>query len=278
MAEIAPLAEPPELRQIKAGGRTLAYRAAGQGPVLMLLHGVGSGSASWHAQFTNMSSRFRIVAWDAPGYGESDALPMPDPSAADYADALRDLCTALGVARMNLIAHSLGALIAAAFCCRHPGLVARLVLANPAAGYGAATDDVRQTRIEGRLVDMRQLGPSGLAAKRAAALLSPLARPETVEAVRTIMSALRPDGYAQAVRMLGVANILADAPSIAVPTLVLGSTQDTVTPEEGCRRIAASIPDARYVSLPGPGHLSYVEAPRMFAEQLVRFIGAGAGA
>jgi pimeloyl-ACP methyl ester carboxylesterase len=276
MAEIAPTADLPELRHANAGGLSLAYREAGQGPVLMLLHGVGSGSASWRAQLADLSRRFRVIAWDAPGYGGSDALSIPDPAAADYAGALHGLCTALGVARMNLVGHSLGALISAAFCRQHQDMVARLVLANPAAGYGAATDDVRQTRIEGRLVDMRQLGPSGLAAKRAAALLSPIARPETVEAVRAIMSALRPDGYAQAIRMLGSANILDDAPSIAIPTLVLGSTHDTVTPEEGCRRIAASIPDARYVSLPGPGHVSYVEAPRMFGEQLVRFIGTGA--
>jgi pimeloyl-ACP methyl ester carboxylesterase len=276
VAEIAPIAELAELRQVNAGGRLLAYREAGQGSVLMLLHGVGSGSASWRAQLTDLAARYRVIAWDAPGYGGSDALPMAIPSAADYAAALRDLCVALGVTQMYLIGHSLGALIAAAFCRHYPDMVVRLVLANAAAGYGAATDDVRQTRIEGRLVDMRELGPSGLAAKRAAALLSPLARPEDVAAVRAVMSALRPDGYAQAIRMLGGANILEDAPLIAIPTLVIGSTKDTVTPEEGCRRIAASIPNARYVSLPGPGHASYIESPRMFAEQVVRFLGAGA--
>jgi pimeloyl-ACP methyl ester carboxylesterase len=276
MVEAAPIAELPPLRQVDAGGRRIAFREAGQGPELVLLHGVGSGSASWRGLFAELSRRYHVTAWDAPGYGGSDALPAPDPSATDYANALYDLCAALGIAQMNLVGHSLGALIAAAFCTRHPAMVTRLVLANPAAGYGAATDDVRKTRIEGRLVDMRELGPTGLAAKRAAVLLSPIARPEAVASVRAVMSALRPDGYAQALRMLGNANILDDAAAIARPTLVLGSTKDTVTPEEGCRRIAASISDARYVSLPGPGHASYVESPRMFAEQLVRFFGAAA--
>jgi pimeloyl-ACP methyl ester carboxylesterase len=266
----------PELRKIGAGGRWLAYREAGQGPVLMLLHGVGSGSASWAAQFAGLSRRFRVIAWDAPGYGGSDALPMENPSSTNYAVALKDFCAALQIDTMYLVGHSLGALIAAAFCRTHPERVISLVLANPAAGYGAATDDVRQTRIEGRLTDMRQLGPTGLAAKRAAALLSPTAHPDIVAAVREVMSNLRPEGYAQAVRMLGSANILDDAPEISIPTLVIGSTHDTVTPEESCRRIAASIPGGRYASLTGPGHLSYIEAPKMFGEQLVKFIGAAA--
>lgn len=264
----------PALQQIRAGARTLTYREAGQGPVLMLVHGVGSTSASWRALHVALAARFRVIAWDAPGYGGSDALPMETPVAADYAAALHDFHVALGLGRINVVAHSLGALIAASFCRLHPDLVASLVLANAAAGYGDATDDVRQTRVQRRLIDMRELGPSGFAAKRASGLLSPLARPEDVEAVRAVMSTLRPDGYGQAVRMLGVANILHDAPAIAAPTLVIGSTRDTVTPEEGCRRIAASIPNARYVSLTGPGHLSYVEAPRMFGEQVVKFIGS----
>src|SRR4051812_12346855 len=243
---VHPSDEPLALKQVRAGDRTLTYRDAGEGPVVMLVHGVGSTSASWRALHATLAARFRVIAWDAPGYGGSDKLPMEAPVAADYAAVLFEFCGALGVTRMHMVAHSLGALIAAAFCREHPELVASLVMANPAAGYGDATDDLRQTRIERRLIDMRELGPTGFAAKRAAALLSPLARPEDVEAVRAVMSTLRPDGYGQAVRMLGVANILDDAPEISVPTLVIGSTRDTVTPEEGCRRIAASIPGARY--------------------------------
>jgi pimeloyl-ACP methyl ester carboxylesterase len=266
----------PPLRRIDAGGRMVAYREAGQGPALVLLHGIGSGSASWRSQFHSFSRRFRVIAWDAPGYGGSDALAIGSPTAGDYAGALDVFAAAQGLNRVYLIGHSLGALIAASFARAHPDRVAALVLANPATGYGAAADDVRRARVDSRLEDLERLGPAGLAAKRAQGLLSPRAKPEALAMVREVMGQIRPDGYAQAVRMLGGANLLAVAPEIKAPTLVLGASNDKVTPEDGCRRIAAAVPGARYVSLTGPGHASYVEDPTAFDTQVLLFLGAHA--
>lgn len=277
MSDAASLVETaPALRRLRAGARTLAYREAGTGSALVLLHGIGSGSASWRAQLESLGQRFRVIAWDAPGYGESDALPQPAPDPLDYATALLDLIDGLGIARFALLGHSLGALMAASFARAHPERVSALILANPSPGYAAAPGDVRRARTEGRIADMQALGPRGLAAKRAPGLLSPAAPLAMVEAVRAVMSQLRPDGYAQAARMLGRVNLFEDAPLIATPTLVIGATHDTVTPEDGNRRIAAAILGARYASLVGPGHASYIEDPAAFDEQVASFIGGRA--
>jgi pimeloyl-ACP methyl ester carboxylesterase len=270
------VSEAPSLRRVRAGARMIAYREAGDAaaPAVLLLHGVGSGSSSWAAQLQDLSARgFRVLAWDAPGYGESDPLAAPAPTAADYADALAGFATALGLERFSLVGHSLGALMAASFC-RRPkeSRVARLVLASPAAGYGAMAEEARSRKTEERLAAMARLGPAGLAQERAAALLSPAASAAAVEKIRAVMRGLRPDGYAQAVRMLGQADIFADARRIILPTLVLCGGADTVTPEAGCRRVAAAIAGAIYESLPGLGHASYVEDPARFDAALLRFI------
>ncbi len=197
------------------------------------------------------------------------------PSAADYAAALRDFVDAVGLKRFVLVGHSWGTLIAAAFC-RLTGTarVEKLILAAATAGYATAPEDVRKERVAGRVGDMAALGPAGLAEKRAPQVLSAQAPQRAFMLVRAVMRELRPDGYGQAVAMLGRSDIFADAGAVAVPTLVLCGTADTVTPEAGCKRIAAAIPGARYEAIIGPGHSCYIEAPGPFNEAVLRFIGA----
>jgi pimeloyl-ACP methyl ester carboxylesterase len=269
----------PALQRVGAAGTAITYRAAGDpgDPALVLLHGVGSGSASWMVQLATLPAHdLRVIAWDAPGYGGSDPLPDAAPSAADYAAALARLVAALGLKRFSLLGHSLGALVAVSFC-RGPAheQVARLILASPAAGYGKADPAQRKARIDGRLEDMARLGAAGLAEKRAAGLLSPRASADTVARVRAVMSNLRPEGYAPAVRMLGGADIFADAKDIAIPTLVLCGGADPITPEADCRGVAAAIPGARYETLAGLGHALYVEDPTRFDAAVLCFLGTG---
>jgi pimeloyl-ACP methyl ester carboxylesterase len=274
VTEPAHIAGLPPLRRVAAGTRSLAYREAGRGPALVLLHGIGSASASWAAQLASLSERFHVVAWDAPGYGGSDALALADPTPEDYGAALLDLVNALGLLRFALLGHSWGALIAASFARRHAQRVTALILANASPGYAAAAPDVRRARVDGRIADMHELGPAGLAAKRAAGLLSTAAPAAAVDAVRAVMSQLRPDGYAQAARMLGRANIFDDMALVTAPVLVIGATNDTVTPEDGNRQIAAAQAGARYASLIGPGHASYIEDPAAFNAQVAGFLAA----
>src|SRR5258708_31254094 len=115
----------PPVRYATVADRRVAYREAGAGPALLLLHGVGSGSGSWLAQFAGLAADRRVIAWDAPGYGESDVLPDAAPCAADYAVAALALADALGLDRFVLLGHSLGAIMAAPPCPPAPRPLAR---------------------------------------------------------------------------------------------------------------------------------------------------------
>ena len=262
----------PELKHAEAEGRSLAFREAGEGSVLVLLHGIGSGSASWEAQLKGLSAEFRVIAWDAPGYGGSDPLAPDLRAADDYAGALGALLDALGIGAVHLVGHSLGAVIAGAFCRLFPERVLTLILADPTAGYAKAGDDLRVGRLEARLEAMDRLGPEGVAEIRSKEVLSPSAPPQIVEKVRKVQSRVRPEGYRQAARMLHGADLFADLPAIAVPALVLCGTADAVTPQEGCKRIASAIDGAAYRALEGLGHASYVEGPVMFNDALLAFV------
>ena len=262
----------PVLKTVQAGDRVIAYRESGAGPVVLALHGIGSGSASWAAQLGGLASRFRVIAWDAPGYGGSNQLPDRTPPASAYGDAVASMLNALEIEKVHLVGHSLGALIGAAFCSGHPERLLSVVLANAAAGYANAGDVLRVRRLQDRLEAMAELGPAKLAEQRARVLLSPLASDEVYEKVRAVQASLRPDGYAQAARMLHSSDIHEDAASISVPALVMCGSEDAVTPEDTNRRLAESIPGAAYQSLEGLGHASYVEGPEIFNAALTEFI------
>lgn len=251
----------------------VSYREAGEGPPLVLLHGIGSGAASWEAQLVALSSRFLTIAWDAPGYGGSDALTPAAPAASDYAEALEAFLDALGVGACRLVGHSLGALVACAFVRADPKRVTGLMIADPAAGYANADPTQRNERMAARLDLLDRLGPRGMAEERSGVLLSESATEEARKKVREVMAQIRPDGYRQAVAMLFGGDIHADAHEIKIPVLVVCGGDDTVTPPDGCRAVAKSFPNARFELLPGMGHASYVEGPEMFNEALLRHFG-----
>lgn len=242
-------------RSVSVGGRVLAYREAGRGPALVLLHGIGSGSASWLFQLEDLAADFRVIAWDAPGYGESDAFAIDQPLAEDYARALCVLLGALHVKSFVLAAQSLGALIAGAYARAFP--LEKMLLLSPAGGYAGD-----MSRIRARLEQLDALGPEGLAARRAADMLSSAAPPQALELVRWNYRRIRRDGYRQAAHCLARGDLRADAPFFGGRVLVACGSADSITPEAGCREIAAAFRHAAYRTLPGPGHAAQAEDPR----------------
>lgn len=241
-------------KTLSVGGKALSYREAGQGATLVLLHGIGSGSASWLFQLEGLSQAYRILAWDAPGYGESDAFSIDNPFPEDYARALSVLLGALQVQSFVLVAQSLGCLIAAAYARSFP--LEKMLLISPAGGHAG-----NRAKIRDRLQQLDELGPAGLAEKRAAGMLSPNAPLLALELVRWSYRRIRPQGYRQAAHCLANGNIRQDAPHFRGEVLVACGSADTVTPEAGCREIAAAFPRGAYRSLPGLGHASQAEGP-----------------
>jgi pimeloyl-ACP methyl ester carboxylesterase len=250
-------------KNVMVGGKALSYRESGEGPALVLLHGIGSGSASWLFQLEALAGRFRVVAWDAPGYGDSDAFSVERPRPQDYARALSVLTGALQLKSFVLVAQSLGALIAGAYARMFPALPGMLLI-SPAGGYAGNV-----SKIEERLKTLDALGPDGLAEKRAGGMLTPEAEPAALELVRWNYRRIRRAGYRQAAYCLAQGNLREDAPHYAGRVLVACGSADTVTPEATCREIAARFPKSSFKSLHGLGHASQIEGP----EEVNRMIG-----
>lgn len=238
----------------------------GDGPVAVLLHGIGSRASGWEALAPHLPG-WRLVAWEAPGYGPSAPLPADWPLAADYAGALLRLADALALPHFHLIGHSLGTLIAAAFAASHPGRLASLTLAACAQGGGtppgAPLAPAHQARIDGLLAE----GSEAFAAARAPRLIhAPEANPGLVAEVARAMASVTLPGYAQAVRMLASGDLAATCAHIATPTAVITGADDIVTPPAQSRAAHAALPrPGPFVTVPACGHALPLQAPAALA-------------
>lgn len=265
---MASLQASPPLSVNTPQGR-VQYRCAGRASHVthVLLHGIGSGSASWVTQLAAAHERqdVRVLAWEAPGYGESTPLPMPQPTAADYAGqmwAWLDVLQQQGEDVTHpfvLAGHSLGALMASSAAKMRPRALAQLVLLSPAKGYGDASAQERDDKLNTRLQALQQWGPEGMAQRRSQAMLSASATAQQLQWVQTIMAQVQPHGYAQAARMLAQGTLLQDVANLPCAVTVASGQADTITPPDACALVAREA-GVSWVSLGPVGHACALEA------------------
>jgi len=230
----------------------------GSGPVVLLLHGIGGSTASFCAQVDELAQTHRVVAWDAPGYAAS-ADPDAAPGLSGYATAVADLVDDIGEA-VHLVGASWGGVIALQLAMQRREMLRSLTLV--AASRGSGRDPEAADRMRQRAERLREQGAEAFARERAPRLLSPAAVPEQVEQVAIQMAAdIRLPGYAYAVQSMAETDHSPRLAEVAVPTLVLCGTQDTVTGPEESKALANGIPEAVYVSVEGGGHLLPQEKP-----------------
>jgi pimeloyl-ACP methyl ester carboxylesterase len=233
----------------------VSYRETGAGQALVLMHGIGSNAASWLFQLEGLKG-FRMIAWDAPGYGGSLFLDKPEPEPADYGEALRAFIDSLLLKDVILVANSLGALMAGAYARLQPERVRAMLLISPAGGYGGD-----RSIFEQRVKQLDELGPDGMAEQRTPTLIGPGAPALALELLRWNQRRIRPQGYRQAAHCLAMGRLAEDARHFRKPVLVVCGSEDRITPEAGCKAVARAFPNSEYRSLPGLGHVAHIEDP-----------------
>ena len=251
-------------QRVATSAGEIEYRQAGAAAEVthVLLHGIGSGSASWLRQLEAADGNFsvRVLAWEAPGYGGSAPVRPDHPDAGDYARRLWSWLDAMEVTQpVTLVGHSLGALMVARAATQRPQQVAKLVLLSPAQGYARASTEERKKKLDERLGTLASLGLAGMAQKRGAAMLSPQAEPGLVQYVQSVMAQLHVAGYTQAIHLLVGGDLLTDLAKVQRPMAVASGTADTITPPEGCQRVAAAV-NVAWTDLGPAGHSCALDA------------------
>lgn len=129
--------EEPRLIFRTIHGYRRAFRMAGEGPVLLLIHGIGDNSETWNEVIPHLAKSYTVIAPDLLGHGRSDK-PRADYSVAAYANGMRDLLSVLGIEHVTVVGHSLGGGVAMQFAYQFPHMVDRLALVSS----GGVTKDV----------------------------------------------------------------------------------------------------------------------------------------
>ena len=256
-------------------GDRFSYLEAGptDQPCVLFLHGIGSNASYYRFQFAALSSQFRVVAWNAPGYWMSDNLKTENPNDDDYAKAVVDFTQALGLQKFILCGNSFGSVGAQAFAIRHPQRVARLILTGTGVGQQQVSPE-RREKFEARARRIRlgsyQYGDAGvdnLVGPQATAAL----RAMLVEVARGTQAA----GLLRAVSFRLSSFYTPDlASAMTMPVLLVQGSEDRVNPrQENADLLLPQLSNGRLVELPGIGHLPEVEAPNDFNRLLLDFVG-----
>jgi 3-oxoadipate enol-lactonase len=245
-------------RVITNNGYDIGYEEAGRGErtPIVFLHGVGSDKSVWHPQLAHFGAERRAVAFDYPGYGDSD--PAPEGTTRDdYASAIISGMHELGIDRAHVCGLSLGGVVAIAMNQADPHRCASLILADTFAVHP-----------EARAIYDRSIAASqnmrATAESRVDVLLAQPADPAVRHEVVETMSRIDPAAYCIGAEAVWLADQRERAEHIRVPTLVLCGTEDKVTPPALSRELAHLTPGSRCELIERAGHLTNLERPGEF--------------
>lgn len=274
-----------EVKTVRVHGHEIAYRSAGDGPVVLLVHGMAGSSATWKPLIPLLAPNVTVLAPDLPGHGRSPKL-RGDYSLGASASFLRDLVTTLGYDRVTVVGQSLGGGVAMQFCYQYPERVARLVLVG-SGGLGEEVMPVLKVlaapgadllmipvflpvfrdagNAVGRALAKVGLRPSPQAFEmwRAyASLTDPAARSAFVQTLRAVV-----DTRGQRVSAHDKLYL-----SARVPSMVVWGDSDPVIPVSHAYAAHEAMPSSRLEIFEGRGHFVHFEDPSGFADVLLDFV------
>ncbi|MGI9502492.1 MAG: alpha/beta fold hydrolase [Geminicoccaceae bacterium] len=257
----------------------IAFQIAGdEGVPVIFLHGIGGDAESWRLQLDRFAGNYRAIAWDMPGYG--DSAPLVDMTFPALVEAVSVLLDRLSVTSAHLVGHSLGGMIAQAFALAHPERLRSLTLTATSAAFGKRAGGKLDTAWREKFIAQR-LGPldrgasmAELAPKLVKGLVGDDPDPKGLEQAILSMAAVPEAGYRAAIRCLADFDQQSALADIQTPTLLIAGEKDPVAPPKVMQRMADAMPNARFETIEGSGHLVHLERPDAFNCLLADFLKA----
>jgi pimeloyl-ACP methyl ester carboxylesterase len=274
-----------DMKYMELHGDRVAYQDVGSGPeALLLIHGMAGSSETWRAVIPQLSRKYRVVAPDLLGHGQS-AKPRGDYSLGAFAVWLRDLLDELGISRATIVGQSLGGGVAMQFVYQHPDYCQRLVLIS-SGGLGPDVGwTLRLLSAPGAELIMPVIAPkpvltagnklrswfaaAGVSSPRGAEVWRAYASFSDAETRQAFLRTLRSvvDYRGQAVSALNRLHMAAE-----LPTMTIWGDQDRIIPVDHAYAAQAARPDSRLEVLEGVGHFPHVERPSEVVDLIDDFI------
>ena len=260
------------MTSIRINDINLAYTDVGAGPPIVLIHGYPFNRSLWTEQTEALNSKYRVVAPDLRGFGESDSSEGTA-TMARMAEDVAALMDALAIEQAVIGGLSMGGYVALAFARMFPARVKALVLADTRAQ--ADSEEGKQTRHQQAEKALSE-GMAGIADAMLPKLLTPdtvSKRPELVKRVRDMMLKTKPGGAAAALLGMAERDDQTDfISSIRVPALILVGREDAITPVADSEKMQSRIEGSRLVVIENAGHVSNLEQTEQFNDALLGFL------
>jgi pimeloyl-ACP methyl ester carboxylesterase len=267
-----------------AGELSAALAVDPAAPALVLLHGLGATWRVWQPALDGLARRYRVIAFDLPGFGRSPAYPGRVFPLDGVAGRIAGALDALGVGEHALGGHSMGGGVAIAYAAARPDRVRRLVLVAPAGLI--ATGAVRRSwrsPVRHRLgrEATRLAEPLLLVSGRARRLgFARLVHDPGALSRRAALSLTRGSRSGRGTGPAGIAIVNAGlrdrVDRLTMPTLVVWGLDDRVVDAGYAEVLAAALPDGRALTLPETGHLPMLERPATFVDAVDAFLRGAA--
>jgi pimeloyl-ACP methyl ester carboxylesterase len=253
---------------IRLSGVGLHLLEQGEGPPLLLLHGLGSSGADWSRMLPSLGG-FRVLMPDTRGHGQSEK-PAGDYGVPLFAADLAELCDHLRLTRLHVVGLSMGGMIGFQLAVTRPDLVASLTVINSGPAL-VPTNLKMKAALALRLFLLRVFGPRVLAQKLAQALFPEPEQRALREEAAARIGANDPDAYLRATRGLIGWTVEERLAEIACPVLVVGSEHD-YTPVSFKRAYTQKLKNARLEVLAGSRHFASFDAPEALTRLLTQFL------
>jgi pimeloyl-ACP methyl ester carboxylesterase len=257
-------------------GDRFSYLEAGpnntNAPVVLMLHGVGAHAAYFRFQLHALSEHFRVIAWNAPGYGLSDVMTTRVPTDKDYAIAVADFADSLGLTKFSLTGNSFGSAVAQAFAIHFPERLNCLLLTGAGVGQIKISEE-RKHSFEQRLIDLEKGGyqyADGGVDRLVAANTSHFIKDLMIDVSRGLFRA----GLERAIAFR-LSNFFSPhhADKLTMPILLIQGSEDKTNPrQENADLLKAAVPHCEMEEWQGIGHLPEIEASERFNTTLKTFV------
>ena len=254
------------MAKVRVGHLDIAFHEKGSGKTIVFLHGVGSDISVWKRQLDYFSKKWRAVAIEYPGYGESD-LPAKGLTREELGHSLFGAMDGLGIGEAHIVGLSMGGVMALEMVGQQPGRLRSLTLANTFARHPNA-----MTILEGLHQDTSTMTMFEFAKGRVDLILAPDATEALKQEVVETMARIDKRTYYWSTTAVWTADYRKDLPQIRRPVLILIGEHDQLTPIALSEELAREIPDSKLQVIPKAGHLSHLDNPDFFNRIVSEFI------
>ena len=227
---------------------------------IIFMHGIGGDDTSFEMQSRGLAEHYRVIAWNMPGYRNSDVVSPVTFEA--LADALLSLLDALSVQQAHIAGQSIGGMVAQEFYCRYPKRVKSLLLIATTAAFGGKDNSFRDAFLKARLAPLEQGVSMGQLAQQAMpAIVGNNISSSAMQGAVEAMAALDENVYKEVLRCLVTFNRRDALSDITCPVCLIAGEKDTNAPASTMEKMSQKIPQAEYHVIEGAGHLVNTEAP-----------------